>query len=229
MLDPADVIELLKRLVESHSVVEVAPDEGNRRYTALIVDVDATANRLCLGELDPPTAETALTKGQLVNIAARIPDGAVSFHATVIGPSQSDDIVTQDLELPRLIHILQRRRHPRVPVGEHHDIEVLISASGRPSIGGKLADLSEGGMAVHVDEHTAEEFGLWMGETVKVSLAIPGGHNLHCDFTVRYARLLPGERLLFGGDFIDLDAADIEAITDYTSRLQDALSDLQGQ
>jgi c-di-GMP-binding flagellar brake protein YcgR len=124
------------------------------------------------------------------------------------------------------VHILQRRRHPRTLVGEHHDIEVLVSANGRPSITGKLADLSVGGMAVHVNEHDAEEFGLWMGETVKITCILPSGHKLHCDFGVRYARLLPSERLLFGGDFFEPTSADQQAITEYSVLLQRELSEL---
>jgi c-di-GMP-binding flagellar brake protein YcgR len=228
MLDPADVIELLKRLLEAHAAVDITPDEGDHYYAGLIIDVDATANRLCLGELRPAPDEGRLGAGRLVSVAARIPDGAVSFHANITGWSRRDGILVQELELPRLLHILQRRRHPRVPVGEHEDIEVRVSANGRPSIAGRLTDLSAGGMAVHVDEHDAEAFGLWMGETVKVSWTLPIAENLHCDFTVRYARLLPGERLLFGGDFVDLADADQRAIDEYTSRLQRQLGEQRG-
>lgn len=226
MLDPAEIIDLLKRLMESHASVEVSADESAHRCIGLIIDVDATANRFCLGELHPPLGQSELVAGQLVNLAARLPDGAVSLHASYLGWSHRDGIGGHYVELPRRVHILQRRRHPRIPVGEHHDLDVLISANGRPSIAGKLADVSPAGMAVHVDEHDAEEFGLWMGETVKVSCVLPGGQNLHCDFGVRYARLLPKERLLFGGDFIDPSPADRQAIVEYTQHLQRELSEL---
>lgn len=226
ILDPTEIIDLLKRLMESHASVEVSADEGAHRYTGLIIDVDATANRFCLGELDPPLGESGLAAGQLVSLAARLPDGAVSLHASSLGWCLKDGIGGHYVELPRLVHILQRRRHSRIPIGEHHDIDVLISANGRPSIAGKLADVSPAGMAVHVDEHDAEEFGLWMGETVKVSCVLPGGQNLHCDFGVRYARLLPTERLLFGGDFLEPSPADQQAIDEYTQLLQRELSEL---
>jgi c-di-GMP-binding flagellar brake protein YcgR len=226
ILDPTEVIDLLKRLMESHASVEVSPDEGAHRYTGLITDVDATSNRFCLGELNPPPGESELAAGQLVSLSARLPDGAISFHASALEWCHEDGIGGHYVELPRLVHILQRRRHPRTLVGEHHDIEVLVSANGRPSITGKLADLSVGGMAVHVNEHDAEEFGLWMGETVKITCILPSGHKLHCDFGVRYARLLPSERLLFGGDFFEPTSADQQAITEYSVLLQRELSEL---
>lgn len=220
VFEPAQVILILKRLVESHALVEVSPDDGVHRYTSMVIDVDSANNRIRIDELTPREGNAELRAGRLVHVAGRNGGSSASFFAPVIGTELEDGTPAHVLEMPESVHYMQRRRYFRVPMGLRHQIDVTLSSQGKPSVTGQMADLSIGGLAMRLEGTNAREFGIWAGERLTMTCDLPNRHHLHCDFKVCFSREIPGERLLIGGTFLDLPPASQAAISRFTNTVQ---------
>ncbi len=106
---------------------------------------------------------------------------------------------------------IERRDTFRVRPTSREPIRVEIVGSGMLEVG-EVVDISEGGVGVHLDGITGEDFA---GLELEFLIAFPGSHAIYVRGIVRTVRVESG--CVLGVQFVNLPAKALDAIRGYVS------------
>jgi len=177
--------------------LEVASDEG---WALKLRVSDGTELHGIVGLSEDRSAVEVLT-GQAVaklrigapaHASITGPQGALSFYSGVVAVRPDGRV---ELELPRVVRVVDSRGLDRKPLDEDANVRVVVPLGATDGVF-EVVDLSSDGLSFRVPTSVYE---LARDQRIKVRLKVPGSRSLRMTVTVRNLRrdpLVSGSRLV---------------------------------
>jgi len=125
---------------------------------------------------------------------------------TVIQGSDSPQRI--HLRLPTEMHVIQRRRSPRVTVS----MEALVTKADEETLVGQVMNISANGAAIMMAE------AIPVGTVIRVALQVPGDAEIDLQARVVRCTLSPNGACITGVSFLNLTGKQEEWLHQYVSR-----------
>lgn len=220
---PEQIVSLLKRVKDDHSLLTVTIPGSKERYSSAILAVRHKDGYIVLDELTPRTGHSQLLQAQKVYIHAKVNGIDLNFASTVTSVGQDAGIAFYHVALPAKAIYRQRRSSYRIFIERGQSIPVTLVINNSRVIEGQLSDISVGGMAVHFAVAIGSDLqlatNLLPGDIVSAcTIYFDSRSKVSSQFEVRYVRNDRDRRLVrVGGRFLKLDRLQEKTIQNFVA------------
>ncbi len=192
----ARILGLLRRLIETRSLVSVRLPSSREPFNSAILEADAERDLILLDELTPVAGHKALLKGRRLQVRARLKGVDIHFSGRLVSAGSEGGVAFYRLPFPKSIEYHQMRAYFRAQpsMGQPVSVRLRPPARGRdqqevvPDIlermvaEGHLFDISQGGICAVISEGAVP---FRAGSVLACALSMPDGEPLHCEVEIR--------------------------------------------
>jgi c-di-GMP-binding flagellar brake protein YcgR len=216
--DHKQVANLLRRIMDHHSLLTVTLADSAEAYNSAILDLDDHHRFLTLDELKPLSGHERLLQQAHLRVRTAVHGVEVRFGTSLRHAVKESGIWMYRVELPREVLYRQRRSSYRIRIGMGSGVTVELQKNGRELVEARVLDMSETGLGIQTDSGIR----LNLGDRLPCTLGLPDGRPIHCELEIRYLReaLQARDMLHFGGHFLDMQPVERTTLARVITDLQ---------
>lgn len=200
---PTQVIALLRRLRDTHTLLTVAIPGSERQFNSMVLDVNAEQGYLLLDELNNPQGHQLLAETGRLRAHGRCQGVQLNFACTVKVARARDGGIVYQAPLPEYIVYLQRRAAFRVPVGLGLGMELHLPVPDAGVVHAQPCDISIMGVGARTDDPGVLEPELVLPDC---TLHLPDHELINLTLEIRYVQPdTHPDQYRFGARFVELE------------------------
>jgi c-di-GMP-binding flagellar brake protein YcgR len=213
-------LALLKRFKEQFATISVILPNSQVVYTSAILSIHPEQDCLILDELKPEEGHKRLLETKECTIEIYYKGQGIRFSGNLLAEGTEDGIAYYKIELPKSIHLYQRRTSYRVLITLSETVPIYLRTPEQDSVTGEVVDLSFGGIGFKLPRTPWTE-SLQQGERLTgCRVILNTGEAIYSTIQIRFAALSNDmsndkRHMRFGGEFIDLDRQQLKVIERY--------------
>ena len=178
------IFDLLSRLAANRLFINVLLPESNVHDASTVLDVND--QHLLVDELNPEQGHEQIEIGTKVLVQARLDGAMLVFRTPVIGIGEHDGIAMYQLDMPRQLRYMQRRKSYRILIERVMDLPVMLEMTGE-KLNGLLHDISAHGLSLWLPPGFVPEFER-STHIPHCRVLMPNNEGLDCAIEVRSLR-----------------------------------------
>lgn len=219
----AEIFVLLRRALNSRSLVAVTVEGGPESYNSAILEVVREGRYLVVDELNPKSGHAVMEAGRNLELRVLVDGIELRFRSHVVQVGSNDGLPYYKVAFPDDFSFDQKRdqHRIRVPLNQRYEVQLLFEDDRE--VTGELRDLSMGGLSARVHagrlDPEADKNAL-----VMCRLAISKEHSILADIEIRHISAAQHPRVpRFGARFVGLSptvSRRIEQLCDELERLR---------
>lgn len=216
----SQVTELLRRVVNSHSIITVSTDSIQDSFSSAVLKL-IPDKYLILDELKPspnlPSEHSLI--GQLFNVQAYVDGVALEFESRVIASGIQEGVRYYKTSFPQRIVYEQKRGSFRVSTTIDQHIPVNFQVSNGNTYKGELYDIASGGISIALRQRIMDPRTSRGVLISNCTIQLPGVKEaFRCQLEVRNIRQA-GRMQLVGTSFHDITPRQERIVEKYVATL----------
>ncbi len=198
------IIALLRRIRDSHSLLNVTVPGSNQSFSSLLLDIDTDRRFITLDELNSQRGHALVVENGRLRARCHHEGVEISFACEDVKAVRgSDGLVCYRAPLPTAVNYLQRRADYRVRVAMDMKMQLFLDPPDGRTIEGRVDDISMGGIGALVEGRIELRRGLQIPEC---RIQLPEQKPILVDLEVRFTRSNEkGTQTRIGTRFVNLE------------------------
>lgn len=148
---PAQIEELLQRLIKTHSIISVAVRGVDDTFSSALIELVPELGYLVMDELNPKAGHELLSPGKRIHVATRIGALGVRFSSLIAEINADDNPPYYKVPYPTMVDYDQRREFFRAPVPIETEVSIQLLTEMGSVLAGEIRDISVGGVSIRLN------------------------------------------------------------------------------
>jgi len=216
---PPQIIALLRRIKDSHNLLNVTVPGSNQSFSSMLLDIDPEKKFITLDELNSERGHALVLESGRLRARCHHEGVEISFACEGVKAVRgSDNLIHYRAPLPTVVNYLQRRADYRVHVAMDMGMRLFLPLEDGSTIEGQVDDISMGGIGALAEGRIDLRRGLRIPQC---RIQFPEDQPIFVNLEVRFTRTNEkGSRTRIGTRYVDLDLPARSRVRKLVTRLE---------